>query len=54
MDGGFAPKDLPEGMDHPGKLGALADALRNTGWSEAEVEGFTYGNWRRFLETAIP
>jgi len=54
MDGGFPPKDLPEGLDHPSKLGALADALRKTGWSDAEVEGFAYGNWRRFLDTSLP
>ncbi len=53
-DGGFAPPDLPEGLDHPAKFGALADALTRVGWSAAEVAGFTHGNWLRFLQEALP
>jgi membrane dipeptidase len=54
MDGGFGPNELPIGLDHPTKLGALADALRQQGWSEAAVNGFAYNNWRQFLERALP
>ena len=54
MDGGFGPESLPEGLDHPARLGALAGALRDAGWTEDEVEGFRAGNWRRFLADALP
>lgn len=54
MDGGFPPTDLPEGLDHPAKLTVLAEALRSRGWSDTEIEGFAYGNWRRFLGEALP
>jgi membrane dipeptidase len=49
MDGGFGASALPEGVDHPERLGALADGLRARGWNDAEVAGFAGGNWRRFL-----
>jgi membrane dipeptidase len=50
MDGGFTPSDLPIGLDHPSKLPALADALRDAGWSDEEVRGFAGENWRRVLD----
>lgn len=53
-DGGFGASALPIGLDHPTKWGALADALIARGWSEAEVRGFTNGNWRRFLAACLP
>ena len=53
MDGGFAPPQLPEGLDHPAKLVALAEALRDAGWSDVEIAGFCRGNWMRFLREAI-
>jgi len=53
MDGGFPPASLPQGLDHPSKLSALAEALRDRGWSDAEVAGFASGNWLRFLRAAI-
>jgi membrane dipeptidase len=54
MDGGFGPNDLPAGLDHPAKLVVLSSALRNAGWSEADVAGFARGNWLRFLRDALP
>ena len=53
MDGGFGPGDLPVGLDHPRKLDALAEALRDAGWSDGEVEGFAYGNWLRLLSRVL-
>lgn len=50
MDGGFGPDALPEGLDHPRKLDALATALAAAGWSDDDVEGFAWGNWWRFLQ----
>jgi membrane dipeptidase len=52
MDGGFAPGDLPDGLDHPRRLPALADALRSAGWSQDQVEGLAGRNWRWLLESA--
>lgn len=54
MDGGFPPTSLPVDLDHPRKLGRLAEALRSRGWRDAELEGFTSGNWRRLLDRALP
>ncbi|MHC4414771.1 MAG: dipeptidase [Planctomycetota bacterium] len=54
MDGGFGPGDLPVGLDHPRKLDALAEALRDAGWPDEDVEGFCCANWRHFLERTLP
>jgi membrane dipeptidase len=53
MDGGFGPRDLPIDLDHPSKLGALANALRTAGWNHADIEGFAHRNWARFLEAHV-
>ncbi|MCP3905390.1 MAG: peptidase M19 [Planctomycetes bacterium] len=53
MDGGFGPDDLPDGCDRPGLLDTLAAALRNAGWSDDDVAGFTAGNWMRFLRAIM-
>jgi membrane dipeptidase len=54
MDGGFGPESLPTDVDHPAKLDILAAALRDEGWSDDDVAGFTHGNWRRFLSEVLP
>jgi membrane dipeptidase len=54
MDGGFPPGALAAGLDHPRKLEALAEALRDAGWPDGDIEGFRHANWRRFLERALP
>ncbi len=54
MDGGFEPGGLPEGLDHPERLEALAAALTASGWRPRDVEAFRRGNWRRFLERVLP
>ncbi len=54
MDGGFGPDALPEGLDHPTRLDALAEALGAAGWTDEDVEGFCHANWRRFLERTLP
>lgn len=48
MDGGLPADRLPSGIDRPADLVKLAEALRDAGWSDAEVEGFCWGNWARF------
>ena len=49
MDGGFPPRDLPDGLDAPAKLPALVEALAARGWSDEEIDGFTHANWLRLL-----
>jgi membrane dipeptidase len=49
MDGGISADDLPEGIDTPGDLHTLSDALRARGWSDEEIAGFERGNWLRVL-----
>jgi membrane dipeptidase len=49
MDGGFSSKGLPEGVDGPTKLEAIASALAARGWSESELQAFRINNWGRFF-----
>ena len=49
FDGGFGPGDLPVDLDHPRKLGALAEALAEAGFSEEDMAAFAHGNWLRVL-----
>lgn len=53
-DGGFGPEKLPQDLDHPRKYDNLAMALRNAGWSDDEVDGFTSNNWLRLLRETLP
>ncbi len=46
-DGGFSSARLPDGIDGPADYQKLADGLAAAGWSNAEVEGFAFGNWAR-------
>lgn len=52
MDGGFDAAQLPAGVNEPADLHQLLNMLRDDGWSEAEVAGFAFGNWARFLGVA--
>ena len=54
MDGGFGPDSLPVGLDDPRRMESLADALRDDGWSDDEIDGFRRGNWHRFLTRTLP
>jgi len=53
MDGGFPASKLAEGVDHPGKLHALIDALRNRGWTDDDLLGFASENWMNLLRAAL-
>ncbi len=53
-DGGFPASALPVDLDHPRKYRALLDALRAQGWSDADLQGFTWGNWMRVLAKELP
>lgn len=48
FDGGITAHDLPEGITRARDLGLLTAELSRRGWSDADVEGFTWGNWARF------
>ncbi|GAB4386356.1 MAG: membrane dipeptidase [Phycisphaerales bacterium] len=48
MDGGITADDLPRGIDRPRDLIRLGEELRNRGWSDAEIDGFAWGNWAAF------
>lgn len=48
MDGGFGAGALPAGITTPSHLERLAEALSCKGWSDAEIDGFAWGNWARF------
>lgn len=40
----------PEGLEHPGKMPALIDALLRRGFSGAEVEGIAGNNFLRYMK----
>jgi membrane dipeptidase len=48
FDGGFSAERLPAGIDRPADLWKITHTLWQRGWSDAEVEGFAWGNWARF------
>lgn len=48
MDGGFSAALLPDGIDRPADLGKLLAPLRAAGWTEPDLEAFSWGNWARF------
>ena len=52
-DGGFAANALPVDLDHPRKYGALLEALRTQGWSDDDLQGFSWGNWMRVLDATF-
>ena len=54
IDGGFGRDETPTELDTVADLAKLADALRNTGYAEDDVVRVMSGNWRRFLEQALP
>jgi membrane dipeptidase len=51
LDGGISGNDLPAGINGPPDFEKLAWALSARGWTEAEVNGFAWGNWARFWES---
>jgi membrane dipeptidase len=52
LDGGFSARQLPVGIESAHDLWKIAQTLASRGWSEEEVEGFTWGNWARFWRSA--
>src|SRR5436305_1687728 len=54
IDGGFGRDETPTELDTVADLAKLADALRKAGYTEDDVVRVMSGNWRRFLERALP
>jgi membrane dipeptidase len=54
IDGGFGRDETPQELDNVADLAKLADALRAAGYKEEDVVNVMGGNWRRFLERALP
>lgn len=54
IDGGFGRDETPQELDTVADLAKLADALRSAGYKEEDVVSIMGGNWRRFLEQALP
>ncbi|MBZ0173631.1 MAG: membrane dipeptidase [Phycisphaerales bacterium] len=49
MDGGIAADRLPRGIDRPRDLEKIATALRDRGWADDDIAGFTHKNWSKIF-----
>lgn len=54
LDGGFGAADIPLEIDNVADLPKIGFALREKGYSEADVAGIMGGNWLRLLDRALP
>jgi len=54
FDGGFGPRDCPEGLRRPEDLPHLLERLGSAGWSAGEVRDFACESWLRLLRRALP
>ena len=54
IDGGFGRDETPTELDTVADLAKLAGTLRSASYPEEAVVGIMGGNWRRFLERALP
>lgn len=50
LDGGLTANDLPEGINAPKDYDLLAEALRDRGWNDEDVESFAFRNWARVFD----
>lgn len=48
-DGGFAPPQMPIGLEHPRHYPRLLAALAEAGFDDEALRGFAYANWLRVL-----
>ncbi|MFO0831647.1 MAG: membrane dipeptidase [Phycisphaerales bacterium] len=49
MDGGFSAATLPDGINSPGDLPLLLDALAQRGWTTEDLDRFAWKNWLDFF-----
>lgn len=54
FDGGFGVETTPEEFDSVADLARVGDALRQSGYTEADIEGILGANWLRLLSEALP
>lgn len=54
LDGGFGAEGAPAGIETVADLVKIADALREAGFSPADVEAIMGGNWLRVLRQGLP
>lgn len=54
FDGGFGRESIPQGLDTVTDLLTIADALRERGYAEADIEAIMSGNMLRKLRQALP
>ena len=52
LDGGFGQRDIPDPLDSIADLPLIGAALRERGYSEADVAGIMGGNWLALLRRA--
>lgn len=52
LDGGFGQRDIPDPLDSIADLPLIGAALRERGYSEADVAGIMGGNWVELLRRA--
>jgi membrane dipeptidase len=53
FDGGLGADSIPAGMDTVADLVLIADALRDRGYSQPDIELIMYGNWLRILQESL-
>ena len=54
FDGGFGWPAVPDGIDTIADLQKIVPLLAQRGYNEQDIENVFGGNWRRFLERALP
>ena len=54
MDGGFGGENIPEEIRTSSDMPRIADALKNSGFPDADVEAILGGNWLRFFADKLP
>ncbi len=54
FDGGFGWPAVPDGINTIADLPKIAPLLLQRGYNEKDIENIFGGNWRRFLERALP
>lgn len=54
LDGGFGAEEAPAEFDTVADLPKIADALREAGFAEADIEAVMGGNWLRVLREGLP
>ncbi|WIG57665.1 MAG: peptidase M19, renal dipeptidase [Ktedonobacterales bacterium] len=54
FDGGFGVASTPEELDSVADLSKIGDALKHSGYTEADIQGVLGGNWLRLLQEALP